>query len=105
MEVRWVRWVWSQGSTRYGWKHNNCEIYMNGEHMVAGSEENKRQDFTINNVQGQELLMTKFEHGTWFPGILEVVWGWQKWILEYGLGQKLISTSLWVLQDITVFLP
>jgi len=22
----------------------NGEIYMNGEHMVAGSEENKRQD-------------------------------------------------------------
>ena len=78
---------------------------MNGECMVAGLEENKRQDFTINNVQGQELLITEFKHGTWFPGILEVVWGWQKWILEYGLGQKLISTSLWVLQDITVFLP
>src|SRR5882724_11678417 len=46
---------------------------MNGEHMVAGSEENKRQAFTINNVQGQELLMTKFEHGTWFLGILHVI--------------------------------
>ena len=32
---------------------------MNGENMVAGSEENKRQDFTINNVQGWELLMTE----------------------------------------------
>ena len=46
---------------------------MNGEHMVAGSEENKRQDFTINNIQGQELIMTEFECGTWFLGILEVV--------------------------------
>ena len=32
--------------------------------MVAGSEENKRQDFTINNIQGWELIMTEFEHGT-----------------------------------------
>jgi len=24
---------------------------MNGEHIVAGSEENKRQDFTINSIQ------------------------------------------------------
>ena len=78
---------------------------MNGEHMVAGSEENKRQDFTINNVQGQELLMTKFKHGTWFLGISEVVWGWQKWVLESRMGCKLISTSLWVLQDVTVFPP
>ena len=39
---------------------------MNGEHMVAGLEENKRQDFTVNNIQGQELIMTKFEHGIWF---------------------------------------
>jgi len=46
---------------------------MNGEHMVAGSEENKRQDFTINNIQDQELITTEFKHGTWFPGILEVV--------------------------------
>ena len=48
---------------------------MNGEHMVAGSEENKRQDFIINNVQGQELLMT--EHRTWFLGISEVVKQWE----------------------------
>ena len=46
---------------------------MNSEHMVAGSEENKRQDFTINNTQGQELIMTKFKHRTWFLGISEVV--------------------------------
>ena len=39
---------------------------MNGEHMVAGSEENKRRDFTIKYVQGRELINTKFEHGTWF---------------------------------------
>ena len=32
---------------------------MNGEHMVAGSEENKRQDFTVNSIQGWELIMTK----------------------------------------------
>ena len=43
---------------------------MNSEHMVEGSEENKRQDFTINNIQ---LIMTEFEHGTWFLGISEVV--------------------------------
>ena len=34
---------------------------MNRGHMVAGSEESKRQDFTINNVQGQELITIKFE--------------------------------------------
>jgi len=49
--------------------------------------------------------MTKFEHGTWFPGILEVMWGWRKWILESRLGWKLISMSLWVLQDVTLFPP
>jgi len=48
-------------------------MYMNSEHMVAGSGENKRQEFTINNFQGQGLIMTEFECGTWFPGILEVV--------------------------------
>ena len=46
---------------------------MNSEHMVAGLGENKRQDFTINNIQGQELITTKFKHGTWFLRILEVV--------------------------------
>jgi len=30
------------GITRCEWKHNQSEIYMNREHMVAGSEENKR---------------------------------------------------------------
>ena len=34
---------------------------MNREHMVAGSEGEKRQDFTINNVQGQELINTEFQ--------------------------------------------
>ena len=29
-------------------EHNQGEIYMNSEHMVAGLEVNKRQDFTIN---------------------------------------------------------
>jgi len=80
------------------------KIYMNGEHMVAGSEENKRRGFTVHSIQGQELTMTKFECGTSFPGISEVVWGWQKRVLESGMGQKLISKSLWVLQDITPFL-
>src|SRR5882724_3030113 len=74
---------------------------MNGEHMVAGSEENKRQDFTVNSIQGQGLTMTEFEHGTWFLGILEVMWGWWKWVLESGMSWKLISTSLWVLWDVT----
>ena len=78
---------------------------MNGEHMVAGSEENKRQDFTVNSIQGWELTMTGFEHGTWCPGISEVVWEWWKWVLESGMGQKLINTSLWALQDVTVFPP
>ena len=63
---------------------------MNGEHMVAGLEENKRQDFTINTVQGWELLTTEFEHGTWFPGILEVVKQWERF---WNLG--------WVLWDVT----
>ena len=70
---------------------------MNGEHMVAGLEENKRQDFTVNSIQGQELTMTEFEHGTWCLGISEVMWGWQKWLLESRMGWKLISTSLWAL--------
>ena len=56
--------------------------------MVAGSEENKRWDFTVNSIQGQELTMTEFEHGTWFLGISEVVWGWQKRVLESGMGWK-----------------
>ena len=42
--------------------------------MVAGSEENKRQDFTINNVQGQELITTEFEFGNLVPGISVVIW-------------------------------
>src|SRR5882724_10348886 len=75
---------------------------MNGEHMVAGSEENKRQDFTVNSIQGWELTMTEFKHRTWFPGILEIMWGWQKRVLESRMGRKLISKSLWVLWDITL---
>ena len=53
--------------------------------MVAGSEEIKRQDFTVNRNQGQELTMTEFEDGTWFLGISEVmnvarmVMGIQNW--------------------------
>ena len=45
---------------------------MNGEHMVTGLEENKKQYFTINNVQGQELVMTEFKHGNLVLGISEV---------------------------------
>ena len=41
---------------------------MNGEDMVTGSEENKRQDFTVNSIQGQELTMTEFKCRTWFLG-------------------------------------
>jgi len=51
---------------------------MNSEHMVAGSEVNKRKDFTINNVQGQELRMTKFECRNLVLGISEVAWRWRK---------------------------
>jgi len=78
---------------------------MNGEHIVAGSEENKRQDFTVNSIQGWKLTMTKFEHGTWCLGISEVTWGWQGWVLESRMDQKLISMRLWAFQDVTVFPP
>ena len=54
------------------WKHNQGKIYMNSEHMVAGLEVNKRQDFTIKYVQGWELINTKFEHRNLVPGISEV---------------------------------
>jgi len=47
---------------------------MNKEHMEAGSERNKRQDFTINNFQGWELITTEFRHGNLVLGISEVVW-------------------------------
>ena len=66
------------GINRVQVEHNQSEIYMNSEHMVAGSEENKRQDFTINNVQGKELISTKFECRNLVLGILEVMWRWQK---------------------------
>jgi len=46
--------------------------------MEAGSEGDKRQDFTINNIQGWELITTEFEHGNLVPGISEVVWRWQR---------------------------
>jgi len=66
---------------------------MDREHMVAGSEGNKRQDFTINNVQGWELITTEFECGSLVLGISEVMWRWWKWLLESGMGQKLISNG------------
>jgi len=81
------------------------QLRQNSEHMVAGLEENKRQDFAVNSIQGQELEMTEFEHGTWVLGISEVMWGWQKRVLESRTGQKLISKSFWVLWDVTVFPP
>jgi len=37
-------------------------------------ERNKRQDFTIDNVQVQKLITTKFKHGNLVPGISEVMW-------------------------------
>jgi len=74
---------------------------MNGEHMVAELEENKRQDFTVNSIQGWELTMTEFECRTWFLGISEVMWGWWKRELESRMGWKHISKSLWVLWDVT----
>ena len=46
--------------------------------------------------------MTELKHGTWFPGISEGMWGWQKRVLESGIGWKLISKSLWALQDVTL---
>ena len=57
---------------------------MNSEHMVAGSEGNKRLDF-IKYAQGWELMNTKFECGNLVLGISEVMWGWQKgyWNLEW----------------------
>jgi len=75
---------------------------MNGEHMVAGLEENKRQDFTLISIQGQELTTTEFECKTWCPGILEVVWGWQEWYCNPEWTGKPISVSLWALQGITL---
>jgi len=50
---------------------------------------------------GWELIMTKFECRTWFPGISEVVWGGGKGYWNPGMGWKLISKCLWVLQDVT----
>ena len=82
-------------------EHNQGKIYINGEHMVAGSEENKRWDFTINNVQGQELITTVFKCRNLVPVISEVMWGWWKRVLESRMGQKCISDGLWVLWDVT----
>ena len=56
-------------------KTQQGKVYINKEHREAGSERNKRRDFNINNVQGQELITTKFKHRNLVPGILEVVWG------------------------------
>jgi len=64
--------------------------------MEAGSETDKKWDFTIDSVQCQKLTTTKFKHGNLVLGILEVVWGWWKWLLESRKGQKLVCNCLWV---------
>ena len=46
---------------------------MNSEHMMAGLEVNKRQDFTIKCVQGWELINTKFKCGNVVLGNSEVI--------------------------------
>src|SRR5882724_13609031 len=66
------------GVTEVQWKTQQGNVYMNEEHREAGSERNKRQDFTIDSVQGQKLITTKFKGGSLVPGILEVVWRWQR---------------------------
>jgi len=43
---------------------NIIKIYMNRKDMVAGSEVNKRRDFTVKYIQGRELLSTEFKCGT-----------------------------------------
>ena len=75
-------------------KHSQGKIYMNKEHMEAGSERDNRQDFTINNIQGWDLITTEFKCGNLVPGISEVMWRWQKWLLESGMGQELVSNCL-----------
>ena len=71
--------------TKFLSMNNQGKIYMNRKHMVAGSEVNKRQDFTIKYVQGWELINTKFKHGSMVLRILEVTWGGRKgyWIPEW----------------------
>ena len=106
--LNWGYWKCNRckGRGKQGVNENTArQIYMNKEHMEAGLERDKRWDFTINNIQGWELITTKFEHGNLVLGILEVIWMWQRWLLESGMGQKLISNCLWVLWDVTVFPP
>jgi len=55
-------------------KTQQGNVYINEEHREAGSERNKRSDFTIDSVQGQKLITTEFEHGPLVRGISEVVW-------------------------------
>ena len=47
---------------------------MNKEHREAGLERNKRQDFTIDSVQGWKLITTKFNCRDLVLGISEVMW-------------------------------
>jgi len=89
----WVAEAW--------WKTQQGNVYMNKEHRKAGLERNKRQDFTIDSVQGRKLLTTEFKCGNLVPEILEVVSRWQGWLLESGMDQNLSAIASWVLQDIT----
>jgi len=61
--------------------------------MEAGWGRDKRGDFTIDSVQGWELITTEFECGNLVLGISEVEWGWQEWLLESGMGWKNFSNS------------
>jgi len=81
--------------------HSLHSSWTNKEHREAGSERNKRWDFTIDDVQGQKLITTEFECGNLVPGILVVVWKWQGWLLESRMGWNLSEMVLWVLQEVT----
>ena|SRR5882724_10668433 len=78
--INWGCWKCKRckGGGNRGVKENTARQcihgYMNEEHREAGSERNKRQDFTLDSVQGQKLITTEFEHGNLVPGIFEVGW-------------------------------
>jgi len=42
MSVKWSAKGCEVRVNKIQWKHNQGKIYMNGEHMVAGSQETKR---------------------------------------------------------------
>jgi len=60
----------------------------------------KTRGITINNIQGQELIMTEFKHRTWFWESLKSQ-RWWKQLLESRMGQKLTSNGSWGLWDVT----